>query len=121
MQVKNHAIQEAEVYVHRLVKWFEEMIAKYEGVNVEVSDMVFDFVKDVNEKWYMLQVKGFRFSRSTEPLLISRMKKCMGTVANEDNVFEASEDDVDVNPYVENKKKTQKLLEKVSSHMARCT
>lgn len=61
-RVVGRAVGELEAHVDRLAAWFEATTAAQFQLPVRLSELVVDFIRDEDDHWYMIQVKGFKLS-----------------------------------------------------------
>ncbi len=62
MKVSRKALGEPHLYVERLVSWLQVVIQHSSDVIVHFSDVVCDFIRDEEGRWWLLQLKSFRVS-----------------------------------------------------------
>ena len=56
-------IEVPEIYTERIISYIQKFAETREGLYVNVTEIVCDFLKDDNDKWWFIQVKGLRLCR----------------------------------------------------------
>lgn len=54
-------LEPVRLHIENLIHWLQVSISQREELNVWVSDMVCDFIRDEDENWWFIQLKGFKF------------------------------------------------------------
>jgi len=69
-RVSRDALKEVQVYIERLVHWIQTTIRLSDHLIFHFSDIVCDFIRDDQGKWWFIQCKGF----APFPLSVERIK-----------------------------------------------
>ena len=56
-------IEDPEIYTERIVSFLQKYAETQEGLLINVTEIVCDFIKDDNDKWWFIQIKGLRLCR----------------------------------------------------------
>jgi hypothetical protein len=56
-------LEDPETYTERIVSFLQKYAEAREGLLINVTEIVCDFIKDDNDKWWFIQLKGLRLCR----------------------------------------------------------
>lgn len=59
-RVSNSVLEVPTQYISDVVHWLESILQNQSNLFVHVSDCVCDFIKDDQDRWYLINVKGFK-------------------------------------------------------------
>ena len=57
-------LEPVRVCIENLVHWLQVSMCQRDELNVWISDIVCDFIRDEDEKWWFIQLKGFKYDVS---------------------------------------------------------
>lgn len=53
-------LEPVRICIENLVHWVQVVMSQKDELNVWISDMVCDFIRDEEERWWFIQLKGFK-------------------------------------------------------------
>lgn len=62
MKVSRRALEVVRVYIERLVSWIQTTVQMQHALIMHLSNIVCDFVRDDDGRWWFVQMKGFQLS-----------------------------------------------------------
>ena len=66
-RVNNSALATPIYYMSEIARWIQHSLIHLHQLNVQINDLVCDFIKDDNDHWYLINVKGFRITEESIP------------------------------------------------------
>ena len=57
-------LEPVRIHIENLVHWMQLSLSQRDELNVWISDMVCDFIRDEDENWWFIQLKGFKYDES---------------------------------------------------------
>lgn len=107
-------LEDPMVYTERIVAFLQKYAETREGLLVNVTEIVCDFIKDDNDKWWFIQIKGLRLCRQSRQRIHRWIKKRM----EEDNAdLEDYEDDQKESFQEQYKRKIREARDKAKENM----
>lgn len=64
-RVQRKALEEVRMHIETLVLWLQNTLYKQESLVFHLSDVVCDFIRDDDGKWWFIQMKGFNVNPPT--------------------------------------------------------
>ena len=61
-RVSSDALDELRIQIDKLVNWIQVIIQRTDHLVMYISELICDFIRDENGKWWFIQIKGFEIN-----------------------------------------------------------